>query len=155
MIENLDSENNSLNNSGSNHSQEKVHKNVKKQPKKSRKKVDLGKIFTFGLNTNTEEYNRRIYLESKMDRIRLHAASVFFAGMYDDNRVKMRYMVAAISAIIYSVITFFLVDITGIYSSGTSGLFQGLARLIGTALSLNGMSQAVSNDVYQGLFWGI
>lgn len=154
----------SLNNNSSNNQTEKnninkpvsTHSNqLKAHAKKNKKKVDFGKIFTFGLNTNTEEYNRRVYLESKMDRVRLHAASVFFAGMYDDNRVKMRYIVAAVSAIIYSIITFFLVDITGIYSSGTSGLFQGLARLIGTSLSLHGLSQSISNDVYQGLFWGI
>ena len=122
---------------------------------KQTKKLDLARIFTFGLNKNTDEFNKRIYVESKLDKVRLHASSVFFAGMYDDKRITMRYLVAFFSAIIYSLITFYFVDITGLYSSGTSGLFQGVARLIGTSLSLHGLSQSISNDVYQGLFWGI
>ncbi len=125
------------------------------QNKKRSKRINLGKILSFGLTKNTDEYNQRVYVQSKMDRVRLHAASVFFAGMYDEKRVTMRYLVTTISAVIYSVITFFFVDITGLYSSGTSGLFQGFARLIGTALSLHGVNQDISNDVYQGLFWGI
>ena len=119
---------------------------------KQTKKLDLARIFTFGLNKNTDEFNKRIYVESKLDKVRLHASSVFFAGMYDDKRITMRYLVAFFSAIIYSLITFYFVDITGLYSSGTSGLFQGVARLIGTSLSLHGLSQSISNDVYQGLF---
>ena len=118
----------------------------------NRKKINFGKIFTFGLNDTSEEYKDRIYVESKLDRIRLHAASVFFAGMYDEKRITMRYMVAFFSSIIYSVATFFFVDLTGLYSTGTSGMFQGLARLISTSLSVHGLSEAVSNDVYQGLF---
>lgn len=126
-----------------------------KKTRKNRKQINFKNILTFGLNKNTEEYNNRIYVESKMDRVRLHAASVFFAGMYDDKRITMRYLVTFFAGIIYAIVTFFLVDITGIYSSGTSGLFQGIARLIGTILSLHGMNQSISNDVYQGLFWGI
>ena len=121
----------------------------------NRKKINFGKIFTFGLNDTSEEYKDRIYVESKLDRIRLHAASVFFAGMYDEKRITMRYLVAFFSSIVYSVVTFFFVDLTGLYSTGTSGLFQGLARLISTSLSVHGLSESVSNDVYQGLFWGI
>ena len=121
----------------------------------NRKKINFGKIFTFGLNDTSEEYKDRIYVESKLDRIRLHAASVFFAGMYDEKRITMRYLVAFFSSIIYSVVTFFFVDLTGLYSTGISGLFQGFARLISTAISVHGMSEAVSNDVYQGLFWCI
>lgn len=118
----------------------------------NRKKINFGKIFTFGLNDTSEEYKDRIYVESKLDRIRLHAASVFFAGMYDEKRITMRYLVAFFSSIVYSVVTFFFVDLTGLYSTGTSGLFQGLARLISTSLSVHGLSESVSNDVYQGLF---
>lgn len=122
--------------------------------KKQRKQIDFKSIFGF-LNRNTEEYNSRVYVESKMDRVRLHAASVFFAGMYDEKRITLRYIITTVVAIIYAIITFFLVDITGIYSSGTSGLFQGIARLVGTELSYHNLSQSISNDVYQGLFWGI
>ncbi|MBO6021943.1 hypothetical protein J6P59_07365 [bacterium] len=146
---NASSKNN--NNTTSNSNIAKKH-TINKSNKKSTKKIDLARIFTFGLNKNTDEFNQRIYVESKLDRVRLHASSVFFAGMYDDKRIMMRYAVAFVSAIIYALITFYFVDITGLYSSGTSGLFQGLARLIGTSLSLHGLSQNVSNDVYQGLF---
>ena len=149
---NASSKNN--NNTTSNSNIAKKH-TINKSNKKSTKRIDLASIFTFGLNKNTDEFNQRIYVESKLDRVRLHASSVFFAGMYDDKRIMMRYAVAFVSAIIYALITFYFVDITGLYSSGTSGLFQGLARLIGTSLSLHGLSQSVSNDVYQGLFWGI
>lgn len=126
--------------------------NGKKLNASNRKKINFGKIFTFGLNDTSEEYKDRIYVESKLDRIRLHAASVFFAGMYDEKRITMRYLVAFFSSIFYSVVTFFFVDLTGLYSTGTSGLFQGLARLIGTSLSVHGLSESISNDVYQGLF---
>ena len=77
----------------------------------NRKKINFGKIFTFGLNDTSEEYKDRIYVESKLDRIRLHAASVFFAGMYDEKRITMRYLVAFFSSIFYSVVTFFFVDL--------------------------------------------
>ena len=51
----------------------------KKPSVSNHKKINFGKIFTFGLNDTSEEYKDRIYVESKLDRIRLHAASVFFA----------------------------------------------------------------------------
>ncbi|MBR4485891.1 hypothetical protein IKS57_00715, partial [bacterium] len=56
---------------------------------KQTKKLDLARIFTFGLNKNTDEFNQRVYVESKLDKVRLHASSVFFAGMYDDKIITM------------------------------------------------------------------
>ncbi|GHU47977.1 hypothetical protein FACS1894218_3660 [Bacilli bacterium] len=54
-----------------------------------------------------------------------------------------------------SLATFFLVEVTGLYTGGFSACFQGVARLVYAKLMLNANdehAQLVAKTVYNALF---
>jgi uncharacterized membrane-anchored protein YitT (DUF2179 family) len=86
---------------------------------------------------------------------RLSAHSLRFASLYRHNEKWKRYLIAALLGLVMGVLTLFMLQNTGLYSAGLTGVTQGIARIIYVILGQTGMSSGTAKILYNLLFWGL
>lgn len=79
----------------------------------------------------------------------------FFSKIYGRNDFKWRVGIAIIVGLMMSFTSLIFVQNTGIYISGTSGIFQGIARIAKIVIKNNGVDQVTVNMIYELLFYGM
>ncbi len=91
-------------------------------------------------------------------KVKFNTSFVKLANMYAIKNTSMKYLIAAVSGLLMSIITIFLVEVTGLYTGGTTAFFQGLARFFYSLISV--YVPSLRNDVqtigmiYNLMFWG-
>ncbi len=133
---------------------------------------DISKIDNFSLsdvaleNTNNKKgrfidkfitYLNNINIESQNNYSISYIKSGFvkFSRYFIKRNSKRRYLLAMLLGILVSLVTVFLIQNSGLYSSGISGIFQGVARIVQAALIKGSTPSDVVNIVYNILFWGL
>lgn len=76
-----------------------------------------------------------------------------FAWLYNRENIYKRYLIAGLMGGLIGVFGFFLLQKTGIYNLGATGLFQGISRLVSFILIDKNYSREDVTIVYNVLFW--
>ncbi|MCV3743664.1 YitT family protein [Ureaplasma sp. ES3154-GEN] len=101
-----------------------------------------------------QDYKEQEHLESQTETIKFKAGILKFASLYTTKRLWVRYLIIFILSLLTSVMALFLVQNTGIYSPGITGLSQGFARLIQTVILYNDSTLTNAAQIsYNVLFW--
>ncbi|GHU27394.1 hypothetical protein FACS1894152_3970 [Bacilli bacterium] len=90
---------------------------------------------------------------------RFNSGIVKFSRIYSLNKPWAKYLLCIALGLLMSLATFFLVEVTGLYTGGFSACFQGVARLVYAKLMLfakgNDHAEFIAKTVYNALFWGL
>lgn len=78
-----------------------------------------------------------------------------FSKIYGRNDFKWRVGMAIIAGLLMSFASIICVQNTGVYISGTSGIFQGIARIVKTVLKKENVNDSTINLIYQLFFYGL
>lgn len=94
-------------------------------------------------------------ISKQIEQAVFKSSIVKFSKLYSSKNKKLRYLLVVLIGILLSLSTLFMVQNSGLYSGGLSGLFQGLARISqATTLKISNNIEA-ANTVYNVLFWGL
>ena len=91
----------------------------------------------------------------KIQNVKYSARTIRMGPFYKVREWWQKYLLVAAIGAIVSLIIWLLVQYTGVYSAGLSGVIQGVAKITKIEMMLNGSSDAVANTVYNALFWGL
>lgn len=79
----------------------------------------------------------------------------FFSKVYRRNDMTWRVFIMCIVGVLMSFTSLLFIQNTGVYISGTSGVFQGIARVLKVVMIKNNVDQNIVNLSYQLLFYGL
>lgn len=98
------------------------------------------------------------FTSRRTSTVKFNTSFVKLANMYAIKNTYMKFLIAAASGLLMSIITIFLVEVTGLYTGGTTAFFQGLARFFYSLISV--YSKNLRDNVqligmiYNLMFWG-
>ncbi len=90
--------------------------------------------------------------------VKFNTSFVKLANLYAVKNNATKYLIAAASGFLMSIVTIFLVEVTGLYTGGTTAFFQGLSRFFYSLISV--YSSNLRDDpqligmIYNLMFWG-
>lgn len=90
----------------------------------------------------------------KIQNVKYSARTIRMGPFYKINKLWEKYLLIAVLGCISSVVVWLLVQYTGVYSAGLSGVIQGLAKIVKIELD-NAHLQDLAVTVYNALFWGL
>lgn len=91
---------------------------------------------------------------SPVHNLKYSAKTIRLGKIYQINKLWQKFIIIGICSIFGAVITWLLLQNTGIYSSGVSGIIQGIARIVRNSLTTQGhLSTESINLIYNLLFW--
>ncbi|XQP55505.1 MAG: YitT family protein [Mycoplasmoidaceae bacterium] len=102
-----------------------------------------------------KDYNKRTDFNfGKYELRHLHAKPIPFAKLYLSKNVGLKYTLAALTGVIYSVLALFFVKNTGAFTYGLSSLMQGFAKLF-SFFAYKNLPADVAAKIYSAMFWGL
>lgn len=90
----------------------------------------------------------------KIQNVKYSARTIRMGPFYKISKLWEKYLLIAILGCISSVVVWLLVQYTGVYSAGLSGVIQGLAKIVKIELD-NAQMQDLAVTVYNAMFWGM
>lgn len=91
--------------------------------------------------------------EHKFVEVDLRSDILKYSKLYKTSKRKT-YLFVCLLGVIASLVTLFLFQNSGVYSSGVSGVFQGIARMIRSGLLVqNNLSVGTIDTIYNVFFW--
>ena len=78
-----------------------------------------------------------------------------FSRVYKRNDMKWRVMIMCIVGLLMSFTSLLFIQNTGVYVSGTSGIFQGVARIVKVIMKKESIDNNVVTLTYQLMFYGL
>ncbi|MCV3753927.1 YitT family protein [Ureaplasma zalophigenitalium] len=131
-----------------------IDKTNRKKHKRRIKIIQTDRKINDLLKQVNQEYVEQEQLNSQTETIKFKAGILKFASLYTTKRLWVRYLIILILSMTTSVISLFLVQNTGIYSPGVTGLSQGFSRLIQTVIIYLNPSLVTQAQIsYNVLFW--
>ena len=91
----------------------------------------------------------------KIQNVKYSARTIRMGPFYKIKEWWQKYLLVAAIGSLVSVIIWLLVQYTGVYSAGLSGIIQGIAKITKIEMELNGSAESLANAVYNALFWGL
>lgn len=92
----------------------------------------------------------------EVQNVRYSAKTIRLGFLYEIDQLWVKLLIIVALGVIASVSVWLLVQYTGIYTSGVSGIIQGLAKITKIKISeLGGKYVELSNDIYNAMFWGL
>ena len=127
---------------------------------------DVALDFSVPINQNSKKLNSFEKLKMYLNNVSLQSERRYNAVYFKSNIVKFskylikknskrRYLYTALLAMLTAVITVFLVQNSGLYTAGFSGVFQGIARIVQAAMLKANVNEYSVNIIYNLLFWGL
>lgn len=121
--------------------------------------MNTKKVNTTKKDKKTPNNKDLIYFtERKTSQVKFNTSFVKFANLYAVKHTWSKYLIAAVSGFLMSLITIFLVEVTGLYTGGTTAFFQGLARFFYSIISVFNQdirqNHTLLNAIYNLMFWG-
>ncbi|MGL4950537.1 MAG: YitT family protein [Mycoplasma sp.] len=104
----------------------------------------------------------KTYIENKglLDRnkdfeiVNFQSKIVKFSFLFMKQKLRKQMLLLILLSLGMSVVSLFLVQNSGLYSSGIGGIFQGMARIVQTSLLNKGVAESVVSPVYNSIYWG-
>ncbi|GAA5414659.1 YitT family protein [Ureaplasma ceti] len=90
----------------------------------------------------------------KIQNVKYSAKTIRMGAVYKINKLWQKYLLTALIGAVASVIVWLLVQYTGVYSPGVSGIIQGLAKIIKIVLTNAGQTK-LAMILYNAIFWGL
>lgn len=78
-----------------------------------------------------------------------------FSKVYKRNDMKWKIFIMCIVGLLMSFTSLMFIQNTGVYISGTSGIFQGIARIVRVIMLKQSIDDAVVSTTYQLMFYGL
>ncbi len=79
----------------------------------------------------------------------------FFSKIYSRHDILWRVMVMCVVGLLMSFTSLLFIQNTGVYISGTSGIFQGIARIVKVIMKKQEVDPGMVNLTYQLMFYGL
>lgn len=79
----------------------------------------------------------------------------FFSKVYQRSDMKWRVFIMCLVGLLMSFTSLLFIQNTGVYISGTSGIFQGVARVVKVIMKKNEIDQRTVQLTYELLFYGL
>ena len=95
----------------------------------------------------TKQTRKSSLLRGKFNEQKVTAPNVAFSSLYEDNRLWVRYLIATAIGILMAFIVQICVKNTGLYSSGLSGINQGIARIANVLMLKYGLDESIAKAV--------
>lgn len=91
-----------------------------------------------------------------IQNVKYEAKTIRLGSLYKIDKLWMKMGIVALLGIAVSIAVWLLVQYTGVYTSGVSGLIQGIAKIVKIKIEDMGTDYAnLANTVYNALFWGL
>lgn len=91
-----------------------------------------------------------------MQNVKYEAKTIRLGSLYKIDKLWIKMSVVAMLGIVVACAVWLLVQYTGVYTSGVSGLIQGIAKIVKIKIEDMGSDYAnLANTVYNALFWGL
>lgn len=89
----------------------------------------------------------------KYERRVVRASGLKFSGLYEDNRLWVRYLIVITIGILMAFVGQLLLKNTGLYMGGLSSIVQGFARLTNTLMHKYDADPKLTELIYNLMFW--
>lgn len=90
----------------------------------------------------------------QIQNVKYSAKTIRMGAIYKISKLWQKYLLVAAIGCVASVIVWLLVQYTGVYSAGLSGIIQGLAKIVKIQLD-NANLEHIAMVVYNAMFWGL
>ncbi len=100
---------------------------------------------------NKQMKNSSLATSIKTKNIKYSAKTIRLGWFYKINNLWLKILFVCLLGILSSVVIWLLVQYTGLYSAGISGIIQGIAKIV--KISMEGNSQSLINTIYNVIFW--
>ena len=87
--------------------------------------------------------------------VQFSSGMVNLSGIYRVRLTWQKCLLAVALGAFFSIATLFFIQNTGLYSGGSTAIFQGLARLVNTVMNVQEYGETITRIVYNLMFWGI
>ena len=87
--------------------------------------------------------------------VQFSSGMVKLSGFYRVRLTWQKCLLAVALGAFFSIATLFFIQNTGLYSGGSTAIFQGLARLVNTVMNVQEYGETITRIVYNLMFWGI
>ncbi len=108
-------------------------------------------------NKKPQKQDITYFTTRKTSTVKFNTSFVKFANLYAVKNNYTKYIIAACAGFLMSIVTIFLVEVTGLYTGGTTAFFQGLSRFFSSLINVfcaDDLTKSTRDLLYNLMFWG-